>query len=127
MTGVSISGSGKRVTLRDVAREAGVSIKTASRVVNGEAAVNVTTAARVARVVARVVDRLGYRPNERRPRLTGDLLDSGALISRKPSRGRAFPLGSTAGDIRSDYLPRWGYLSRSSSSASRIQPTTFQG
>lgn len=60
MTGTSISGSGKRVTLRDVAREAGVSIKTASRVVNDEPAVNVTTAARV----AEVVDRLGYRPNE---------------------------------------------------------------
>lgn len=60
MTGTSIPGSGKRVTLRDVAREAGVSIKTASRVVNDEPAVNATTAARV----AGVVDRLGYRPNE---------------------------------------------------------------
>ena len=60
MTGTSISGLGKRVTLRDVAREAGVSIKTASRVVNGEPQVNEATAARV----AGVVERLGYRPNE---------------------------------------------------------------
>lgn len=60
MTGVFIPGPGRRVTLRDVALEAGVSIKTVSRVVNGEAAVNETTAARV----AGVVERLGYRPNE---------------------------------------------------------------
>lgn len=44
-TMVSISGPGKRVTLRDVAREAGVSIKTASRVVNREPSVNETTTA----------------------------------------------------------------------------------
>ena len=50
----------RRVTLRDVAREAGVSTKTVSRVVNGESVVNPVTAARV----AEVVERLGYRPNE---------------------------------------------------------------
>ena len=60
MTGTSIPGLGRRVTLRDVAREAGVSIKTASRVVNREPQVNEATAARV----AGVVERLGYRPNE---------------------------------------------------------------
>ena len=51
---------GKRTTLRDVAREAGVSIKTVSRVVNEEPLVNEATAARV----ADAVKRLGYRPNE---------------------------------------------------------------
>jgi LacI family transcriptional regulator len=60
MTDVSIPGPGRRVTLRDVALEAGVSIKTVSRVVNGEPAVNESTAVRV----ADVVERLGYRPNE---------------------------------------------------------------
>ncbi len=60
VTGTSISEPGKRVTLRDVAREAGVSIKTVSRVVNGEPVVNATTADRV----AGVVEKLGYRPNE---------------------------------------------------------------
>ena len=60
MTGTSIPGPGRRVTLRDVAHEAGVSIKTVSRVVNGEPAVNATTAVRV----SEVVERLGYRPNE---------------------------------------------------------------
>ena len=60
MTDVFVSKPGRRVTLRDVAREAGVSIKTASRVVNGEPTVNETMAARV----TGVVERLGYRPNE---------------------------------------------------------------
>src|SRR5918998_3763344 len=60
MSGVSIPEPGRRVTLRDVAREAGVSIKTVSRVVNKEPEVNEATAARV----AGVVERLGYRPNE---------------------------------------------------------------
>jgi LacI family transcriptional regulator len=60
MSSVSIPEPGRRVTLRDVAREAGVSIKTVSRVVNKEPEVNEATAARV----AGVVERLGYRPNE---------------------------------------------------------------
>jgi LacI family transcriptional regulator, galactose operon repressor len=60
MSGVYTQGPGRKVTLRDVALEAGVSIKTVSRVVNGEPAVNEATAARV----AGVVERLGYRPNE---------------------------------------------------------------
>lgn len=50
----------RRFTLRDVAREAGVSIKTVSRVVNKEPHVNPATAARV----SEVVERLNYRPNE---------------------------------------------------------------
>ena len=50
----------RKVTLSDVAREAGVSTKTVSRVVNEEASVNPATAARV----TEVVERLGYRPNE---------------------------------------------------------------
>lgn len=54
------SGKRKRVTLREVAREAGVSIKTVSRVMNGEPAVKAVTYARV----RGAIDRLGYRPNE---------------------------------------------------------------
>ena len=46
--------------MRDVAREAGVSIKTVSRVVNREREVNPATAARVDEVLLR----LGYQPNE---------------------------------------------------------------
>jgi DNA-binding LacI/PurR family transcriptional regulator len=48
-----------QVGLKDVAREAGVSYKTVSRVVNGENAVNPETRRRVEEAVAR----LGYRPN----------------------------------------------------------------
>ena len=43
-----------RPTLRDVAREAEVSIKTVSRVVNGEPAVRSATATRVREAVARL-------------------------------------------------------------------------
>ena len=78
MTGTVTPEYGRRTTLRDVAREAGVSIKTVSRVVNGEPAVNEATAARV----EAAVERLGYRPNElarglkgRRSRTIGLVID----------------------------------------------------
>ncbi len=48
-----------QTTLREVARRAGVSIKTASRVVNQEPNVAPATRRRVERIIAR----LGYRPN----------------------------------------------------------------
>ena len=47
-------------TLVDVAREAGVSLKTASRVLNGVASVKEVKATRIREVMSR----LGYRPNE---------------------------------------------------------------
>lgn len=47
-------------TLVDVAREAGVSLKTASRVLNGVASVKENTATKIREVMSR----LGYRPNE---------------------------------------------------------------
>lgn len=53
-------GSNHRVTIRDVAREAGVSIKTVSRVLNDEPRVAPQTTSRVAGAAAR----LGYEPNE---------------------------------------------------------------
>lgn len=64
------------VTLRDVAREAGVSIKTVSRVVNREPLVNEATAARV----ADAVERLGYRPNELARALKGQRSRTIALV-----------------------------------------------
>ncbi|WP_106131107.1 LacI family DNA-binding transcriptional regulator [Pseudosporangium ferrugineum] len=66
--------------MNDVARSAGVSLKTVSRVVNGEGTVNPALAARVRAAVAL----LGYRPNlgatmlrrnDRRTRTIGLLLD----------------------------------------------------
>jgi LacI family transcriptional regulator len=47
------------VTIIDIARQAGVSIKTVSRVINREEGVGAQTRARV----QELVDRLGYRPN----------------------------------------------------------------
>ena len=47
--------------MRDVAREADVSLKTVSRVVNGEPGVTAALAARV----DEAIDRLGYRPDDR--------------------------------------------------------------
>ncbi|RKS80464.1 LacI family transcriptional regulator [Motilibacter peucedani] len=47
--------------MRDVAREAGVALRTVSRVVNGESNVNAEMAGRVHSTIAR----LGYRPDER--------------------------------------------------------------
>lgn len=52
--------SERRVTIREVAGEAGVSIKTVSRVLNDEPAVAPHTAARVVEAASR----LGYKPNE---------------------------------------------------------------
>lgn len=50
----------RQTTLKEVAQEAGVSIKTVSRVVNKDRGVSPTTAARVHQVVME----LGYQPNE---------------------------------------------------------------
>ena len=47
------------VTIKDVAREAGVSVATVSRVLNGSAAVSEDTAENV----NEVIKRLGYSPN----------------------------------------------------------------
>ena len=57
---MAIPRSQNSITLVDVARESGVSLKTASRVLNGEPYVNEKTAVKIREVMAR----LGYRPNE---------------------------------------------------------------
>ncbi|MBM6699664.1 LacI family DNA-binding transcriptional regulator [Bifidobacterium pullorum subsp. saeculare] len=51
--------NGRRVTLRDVAQEAGVSLKTASNVINGTGRMAEATRLRV----QQVIDRLGYQVN----------------------------------------------------------------
>src|SRR5690242_4444768 len=70
----------QRPTMNDVARTAGVSLKTVSRVVNGEA----TVAPELVAKVRAAVETLDYRPhlgasllrrNDRRTRTIGVLLD----------------------------------------------------
>lgn len=56
---MAMQDDGRRVTLRDVASEAGVSLKTASNVINGTGRMADTTRARV----QAVIERLGYRVN----------------------------------------------------------------
>lgn len=50
----------RRVTMADVAREAGVSVMTVSRVVNGKDGISAATRQRI----QTIIDRLGYRPSE---------------------------------------------------------------
>ena len=57
---MKISKNANSITLVDVARKAAVSLKTASRVLNGESSVSPKTAAKVRTAMVR----LGYRPNE---------------------------------------------------------------
>ena len=90
MTNTFIPGHGKRTTLRDVAREAGVSIKTVSRVVNREPDVNVATAVRV----AGVMKRLGYRPNE----LARSLKGQRSVTPTRTCGRRATTWGSSCND-----------------------------
>lgn len=70
-----------RVTIKDVSREAGVSIKTVSRVLNNEKYVGAATRAKVAEVVAR----LNFRPNVAARSLAGRRSFQIALICDNPS------------------------------------------
>lgn len=70
-----------RVTIKDVSREAGVSIKTVSRVVNNERYVGAETRAKVAEVVAR----LNFRPSVAARSLAGGRSFQIALICDNPS------------------------------------------
>nr|WP_315383594.1 LacI family DNA-binding transcriptional regulator [uncultured Sphingomonas sp.] len=74
----------KPLTLKDVARQAGVSPKTVSRVINGEAYVRPEVRA----AVQKVVDALGYRPN---------------AFARELSSARSFLLGLYFDDPASAY------------------------
>jgi LacI family transcriptional regulator len=72
---------GKAPTIGDVARHAGVSPMTVSRVINGETTVREPSRKRVEASVAE----LGYEPNEAARRLAGVSVASIALLYSKPS------------------------------------------
>lgn len=68
----------KAVTIRDVARRAGVSVATASRALNGNAVVNVETRARI----LGVMEELGFSPSPAARRLSlGRTLTVGVVVS----------------------------------------------
>ena len=67
-------------TIRDIAREAGVSHVTVSRVFDGKSAVAAVTKARVLEVAAR----LGYRPND---------LARGLARVKRSREGKTLPPG----------------------------------
>lgn len=75
-----------RVTISDVAREAGVSAMTVSRVVNGKGETSAPTRARVEEAVAR----LGYRPSR---------------LARGLSLQRTYTLGVVVPDIANPFFP----------------------
>jgi DNA-binding LacI/PurR family transcriptional regulator len=77
--------NGRGVTLEEVARIAGVSRATVSRVVNGNPRVNHDTR----RTVEKAVERLGYIPNPAARSLVTRRSDSVALVIAEPS-GRLF-------------------------------------
>ncbi|RIH86740.1 Catabolite control protein A [Meiothermus luteus] len=74
----------ENVTLSDVAREAGVSPSTVSRVINGTARVD----ARKREAVLRAIERLGYRPN---------------LMAKGLAQGRSLTIGVVTQEISSPY------------------------
>ncbi|MGI5161319.1 LacI family DNA-binding transcriptional regulator [Microbispora sp. CA-102843] len=78
---------GTRVTMRDVAAAAGVSVPTVSRVLNGAATVDPELSARV----RKAADRLGYRPN---------------AIARALRSSVSHTFGLVVPDIANPFFPR---------------------
>lgn len=70
----------RRITIRDVAKAAGVSLTTVSHALNDRGVVDPVTRARVKQVAAD----LGYRPNVRAQRLRSGSANSIALVSSMP-------------------------------------------
>lgn len=85
MTERTDGGNGRGVTLEEVARIAGVSRATVSRVVNG----NPRVAPEVRKAVERAVDRLGYVPNPAARSLVTRRSQSIGLVIAEPA-GRLF-------------------------------------
>jgi LacI family transcriptional regulator len=76
----------QRVTIADVAREAGVSTQTVSRVLNNKAEISPSTR----ELVAQVIERLGYRPNG---------------LARGLASNRTLTIGLSVPDIANPFFP----------------------
>ena len=75
----------QRITMSDVAREAGVSLMTVSRVVNNKGEISPDTRRRI----QLVIDKLGYRPSG---------------IARSLAGGQTFTIGLVVPDIANPYF-----------------------
>jgi LacI family transcriptional regulator, galactose operon repressor len=95
------NGSGRRVTIQDVARTAGVSVSAVSKVVREAYGVSPQMRSRV----TAAIDQLGYRPH------------TGA----RAMRGRSFTIGVTLVDFTSPYQPEVAQ-----GVANELQGTSFQ-
>src|SRR5690554_2777476 len=73
------------LTIRDVARAAGVSPSTVSHALSGKRTVSATTRARI----ERVIEELGYRPNQ---------------VAASMTTGRTLTLGMLVPDIANPYF-----------------------
>jgi LacI family transcriptional regulator len=76
----------QKVTIADVAREAGVSTQTVSRVLNNKAEISPSTR----ELVAQVIERLGYRPNG---------------LARGLASSRTLTIGLSVPDIANPFFP----------------------
>ncbi|GMA29199.1 LacI family DNA-binding transcriptional regulator [Arenivirga flava] len=85
------SGQSRAPNIRDVAREAGVSYQTVSRVINGSPSIRPATRQKV----LDAIDELGYRPNQAaRALVTSRSRVIGVLLSDARSYGPSFTLQS---------------------------------
>lgn len=84
---LSVPAARKPITILDVAREAGVSTKTVSRVINNDGYVSTEKRERV----QIAIDRLDYRPNR---------------AARNLASNRSAVIGLTVPDVRNPYFPQ---------------------
>src|SRR5688572_2182020 len=78
--------NGVKITIADVAREAGVSSQTVSRVINNKGEIRAETRS----TVMAVIERLGYRPSS---------------IARSLATNRTFTIGLLVPDIANPFWP----------------------
>lgn len=108
----------KKVTISDVAREAGVAQMTVSRVVNGGNYVS----AGVQKRVREAIEKLGYQPNEAARILKGQKARLIGLII--PTLADTF--FSTCANAIQDVATRYGYMTLIQTSSSRTEVETSE-
>ena len=98
-------------TLRDVAMEAGVSIDTVSRVLNGKGKMKWASAIRRADEIRKIAERLNYRPNAAARAIRSSRTKFvGALVRNNPSNPYIHPVAFEAILGLNDGLEAAGYV-----------------